>query len=121
MKILQNYLYLILWFAFPILADDSDWDAGIHRTEKVSFKVQTFMDGFEIPWGMAFLPDQRLLVTDRVGDLWIVAKDGKDKVKIDGEVPSVRSKGQGGMLDIAVHPDFKNNSYIYIYPIVMMI
>tara|TARA_A100001037_G_scaffold56483_1_gene48730 strand:+ start:552 stop:1736 length:1185 start_codon:yes stop_codon:yes gene_type:complete len=114
MKILQNYLYLILWFTFPILADDSDWDAGIHRTEKVSFKVQTFMDGFEIPWGMAFLPDQRLLVTDRVGDLWIIAKDGKDKVKIAGEVPSVRSKGQGGMLDIAVHPDFKNNSYIYI-------
>ncbi|MEC9106643.1 MAG: PQQ-dependent sugar dehydrogenase [Candidatus Neomarinimicrobiota bacterium] len=114
MKILQNYLYLILWFTFPILADDSDWDAGIHRTEKVSFKVQTFMDGFEIPWGMAFLPDQRLLVTDRVGDLWIVAKDGKGKVKIAGEVPSVRSKGQGGMLDIAVHPDFKNNSYIYI-------
>ena len=114
MKILQNYLYLILWFVFPILADDSDWDAGIHRTEKVSFKVQTFMDGFEIPWGMAFLPDQRLLVTDRVGDLWIIAKDGKDKVKIAGEVPSVRSKGQGGMLDIAVHPDFKNNSYIYI-------
>ena len=114
MKILQNYLYLILWFTFPILADDSDWDAGINRTEKVSFKVQTFMDGFEIPWGMAFLPDQRLLVTDRVGDLWIIAKDGKDKVKIAGEVPSVRSKGQGGMLDIAVHPDFKNNSYIYI-------
>ena len=114
MKILQNYLYLILWFAFPILAYDSDWDASIHHTEKVSFKVQTFMDGFEIPWGMAFLPDQRLLVTDRVGDLWIVAKHGKGKVKIAGEVPSVRSKGQGGMLDIAVHPDFKNNSYIYI-------
>ena len=63
---------------------------------------------------MAFLPDQRMLVTDRIGDLWIVAKDGTDKVKVIGEVPNVRSKGQGGMLDVEVHPNFSNNSYIYL-------
>ena len=114
MKILKYLSLIVLWFVFPIEADDKDWDAGIVNTEKVSFQVQTFIDGFEIPWGMAFLPDNRMLVTDRIGDLWIVAIDGKDKVKVIGEVPNVRSKGQGGMLDVEVHPDFNNNSYIYL-------
>ena len=114
MKILKHLSLIVLWFVFPIEADDTDWDAGIVNTEKVSFQVQTFIDGFEIPWGMAFLPDNRMLVTDRIGDLWIVAIDGKDKVKVIGEVPNVRSKGQGGMLDVEVHPDFNNNSYIYL-------
>ena len=114
MKILKYLSLIVLWFVFPIEADDTDWDARIVNTEKVSFQVQTFIDGFEIPWGMAFLPDNRMLVTDRIGDLWIVAIDGKDKVKVIGEVPNVRSKGQGGMLDVEVHPDFNNNSYIYL-------
>ena len=114
MNILQQFLLIVLWFVSPILADDSDWDADIYITEKVSFQVQTFIDGFEIPWGIAFLPDQRMLVTDRIGNLWIIAKDGTDKVKVIGEVPNVRSKGQGGMLDVEVHPNFSNNSYIYL-------
>ena len=114
MNILQQVLLIVLWFVFPLSADDSDWDSAIYDTEKVSFQVQTFIDGFEIPWGMAFLPDQRMLVTDRIGDLWIVGKDGTDKVKVIGEVPNVRSKGQGGMLDVEVHPNFSNNSYIYL-------
>jgi glucose/arabinose dehydrogenase len=114
MNILQQVLLIVLWFVFPLSADDSDWDAAIYNTEKVSFQVQTFIDGFEIPWGMAFLPDQRMLVTDRIGDLWLVAKDGTDKMKVNGEIPNVRSKGQGGMLDVEVHPNFSNNSYIYL-------
>ena len=114
MNILQQFLLIVLWFVSPILADDSDWDADIYNTDKVSFQVQIFIDGFEIPWGMAFLPDQRMLVTDRIGNLWIIAKDGTDKVKVIGEVPNVRSKGQGGMLDVEVHPNFSNNSYIYL-------
>lgn len=113
-KILKKCLMIVIWFVFAIKAEDSDWDARIVKTEKVSFQVETYTDGFEIPWGMAFLPDNRMMVTDRIGDLWIVEKDGKDKVKVSGEIPNVRSKGQGGMLDVAVHPDFNTNSYIYL-------
>ena len=111
---MQKLLFIGLFIVLPLVADDSDWDASIHNTEKVSFQVQTYIDGFDIPWGMAFMPDKRMLVTDRIGDIWIVAKDGTDKVKVIGEVPSVRSKGQGGMLDVEVHPDFINNSFIYL-------
>ena len=113
-KILKKFLMIVIWFVFAIKAEDSDWDTRIVKTEKVSFQVETYADGFEIPWGMAFLPDNRMMVTDRIGDLWIVEKDGKDKVKVSGEIPNVRSKGQGGMLDVAVHPDFNTNSYIYL-------
>ena len=113
-KILKKFLMIVIWFVFAIKAEDSDWDTRIVKTEKVSFQVETYADGFEIPWGMAFLPDNRMMVTDRIGDLWIVEKDGKDKVKVSGEIPNVRSKGQGGMLDVAVHPDYNTNSYIYL-------
>ena len=113
-KILKKCLMIVICFVFVIKAEDSDWDTRIVKTEKVSFQVETYADGFEIPWGMAFLPDNRMMVTDRIGDLWIVEKDGKDKVKVIGEIPNVRSKGQGGMLDVAVHPDFNTNSYIYL-------
>ena len=113
-KILKKCLMIVICFVFAIKAEDSDWDTRIVKTEKVSFQVETYADGFEIPWGMAFLPDNRMMVTDRIGDLWIVEKDGKDKVKVSGEIPNVRSKGQGGMLDVAVHPDFNTNSYIYL-------
>ena len=114
LKILKKFLMISICFVSTIKAEDSDWDTRIVKTEKVSFKVETYADGFEIPWGMAFLPDNRMMVTDRIGDLWIIEKDGKDKVKVIGEIPNVRSKGQGGMLDVAVHPDFNTNSYIYL-------
>ena len=114
LKILKKFLMISICFVSTIKAEDSDWDTRIVKTEKVSFQVETYADGFEIPWGMAFLPDNRMMVTDRIGDLWIVEKDGKDKVKVSGEIPNVRSKGQGGMLDVAVHPDYNRNSYIYL-------
>ena len=114
LKILKKFLMISICFVSTIKAEDSDWDTRIVKTEKVSFQVETYADGFEIPWGMAFLPDNRMMVTDRIGDLWIIEKDGKDKVKVIGEIPNVRSKGQGGMLDVAVHPDFNRNSYIYL-------
>ena len=114
LKILKKCLMISICFVSTIKAENSDWDTRIVKTEKVSFKVETYADGFEIPWGMAFLPDNRMMVTDRIGDLWIVEKDGKDKLKVSGEIPNVRSKGQGGMLDVAVHPDFNTNSYIYL-------
>ena len=90
-----------------------DWDASIHNTEKVSFQVQTYIDGFDIPWGMVFLPNQNLIVSDRNGSLWLVDYKEKSKNQIRG-VPNVRYKGQGGLLDVEIHPDFINNNYLDI-------
>jgi len=111
---IHRLLLILLLLNFWVSADETDWDAGIHNTEKLSFQVEGFVAGFEVPWGMAFMPDERMLVTDQIGDLWVVSSDGKDKVKVSGQIPAVRAKGQGGMMDVEIHPNFINNSYIYL-------
>src|SRR5712691_581563 len=68
-------------------------------------KVETFARGLVHPWGLAFLPDGRLLVTERPGRLRIVGKDGKLSAPLQG-VPKVYASGQGGLLDVQIGPDF---------------
>ena len=70
-----------------------------------------YVTGIETPWGLAFLPDGHLLITDRSGVLYRF--DGEKKVAVSG-VPEVYSRGQGGLLDIAVHPNFVKNSLIFM-------
>ncbi len=77
-----------------------------------AFRVETVVEGVEIPWALDFLPDGRMLVTERPGRLRILA-DGALSAPISG-VPRVWAKGQGGMLDVAVHPDFARNGWIYL-------
>ena len=76
-------------------------------------KVETFARGLVHPWGMAFLPDGRLLVTERPGRVRIVAKDGKLSAALSG-VPKVYASGQGGLLDIQFAPDFATSGLVYL-------
>ena len=93
--------------------DIQNWDDSVEKTKKETFRVETFIEGFDIPWGMVFLPNQNLIVSDRNGSLWLVDYKEKSKNQISG-VPNVRYKGQGGLLDVEIHPEFINNNYIYI-------
>ncbi|MDN3690346.1 PQQ-dependent sugar dehydrogenase [Cyclobacterium jeungdonense] len=81
---------------------DPEWD---------NYTVETVVDDLKLPWGMAFLPDGSLLITERSGEL-IHFKNG-EKTEISG-VPEVRAKGQGGLLDIELHPDYASNGWIYL-------
>ena len=74
--------------------------------------VETVASGLEHPWGFAFLPDGRMLVTERPGRLRIVGKDGKLSPAISG-VPSVVARGQGGLLGLALDPSFVQNRLVY--------
>jgi glucose/arabinose dehydrogenase len=117
-KLIDNKLIIILGVLFLIppflIANNSQiWDDSIEETEKEAFKVETFADGFDIPWGMAFLPNKDLIVSDRNGSLWLVDYNSKIRTQIIG-VPEVRYKGQGGLLDVQVHPNFIKNNFIYI-------
>jgi aldose sugar dehydrogenase len=80
---------------------------------EANLKVDTVATGLTMPWASALLPNGDLLVTERGGKLRLV-KDGKlDPQEISG-IPEVLYKGQGGLLDIALHPDYKTNGWIYI-------
>jgi aldose sugar dehydrogenase len=77
-------------------------------------KLATFAQGFSAPWGMAFLPDNRIIVTEKAGGVRIVSADGKSvSVALTGG-PAVTSAGQGGLLDVAVDPDFATSSLVYM-------
>lgn len=76
-----------------------------------ALSVEKVVEGLEHPWGLAFLPDGSMLVSERPGRLRIV-RDGKLSAPI-ANVPRVAARGQGGLLDIALHPDFVSNRLIY--------
>ena len=78
----------------------------------VKFDVVTVASGLSTPWGLAFLPNGRLLVTERAGRLRIVAKDGQLSPPVNG-LPPVVARGQGGLLDVALDPAFSSNRLIY--------
>ncbi len=75
-------------------------------------RIDTIAEGLENPWGLAFLPDGRMLVTERPGRLNLVSKEGE--VSKIGNTPDVVARGQGGMLDVALHPDFAQNRLVYL-------
>ncbi len=83
------------------------------RSEEHTFRVETFATGLGVPWGLAFLPDGRLLVTEREGRLRIVGTDGAVSPPIDG-VPKAHAKGQGGLMDVALHPQYAETGWIYL-------
>ena len=75
--------------------------------------TETIASGLEHPWALAFLPDGRILVTERSGQLRVVSPTGRVSEPLGG-VPRVHAQGQGGLLDVAVDPKFTENRLIYI-------
>ena len=79
-----------------------------------SFEVEAVAEGLNQPWGMTFLPgDGRMLVTELPGGLVLVDRDNGGTTRIAG-VPEVDARGQGGLLDVAVHPDFADEPWVYL-------
>src|SRR5262245_10711329 len=82
------------------------------RTTKQEVKVDIFAKGLVHPWGLAFLPDGRLLVTERPGRMRLVGKDGRLSPPVK-DVPEVQAAGQGGLLDVVLSPDFASSKLIF--------
>ena len=76
-------------------------------------RAETVVGGLVNPWGLAFLPDGRILVTEKPGRLRIATMDGKLSEPLTG-VPAVHAVGQGGLLDVAVDPKFEENRLVYL-------
>ena len=82
-------------------------------SEQATFELVTVVGGLEHPWGMAFLPDASILVTERPGRLRIVREGQLVSAPIEG-VPPVYASGQGGLLDVALDPEFASNRLVYL-------
>jgi len=80
---------------------------------QTEYEVKLIATGLKFPWGMAFLPDGNLLVTERVGQLRTITPAGHVSKPIKG-VPKVFAQKQGGLLDVALDPDFAKNNLIYL-------
>ncbi len=81
-------------------------------TESLDFNLDTIASNLGSPWGMAFLPDGDMLITEKAGTLHRLTAD-RELQTIAG-TPEVLYMGQGGLLDVALHPDFENNGWVYL-------
>lgn len=81
-------------------------------TPETGWREEVLMKGFNVPWGMAFLPDGKLLVTERAGQLYLVDLKANSKTEVPG-LPPIPEIGQGGLMDVALHPNFAKNRWVY--------
>ncbi len=87
----------------------------VTKTERADYLIETVVDeGLDIPWAIAFLPDGRKLVTERPGRLRIIDADDQLLSEPVRDTPEVIHHGQGGLMEVALHPDFENNGWIYL-------
>jgi glucose/arabinose dehydrogenase len=84
---------------------------GVIESEVQRFVVDTVVTGLEVPWGLAFLPNGDMLITERAGTMHLFSK-GKLSPPVEG-LPPLMAIGQGGLLDVCLHPDYENNGWIY--------
>ena len=77
--------------------------------------ISTVATNLEVPWALAFLPDGSILITERVGRIRIINKEGKLQEKPIATLSQVEQTGEGGLHGIAIHPQYPNPPYIYLY------
>ena len=95
------------------IATVSHGAAQTFTSDKATFQLETIAEGLAHPWALAFLPDGSQLVTERNGQLRRIRDGRLQKVPIEG-LPDLVVSGQGGLLDVILHPDFENNQTLFL-------
>ncbi|EXI80978.1 MAG: Soluble aldose sugar dehydrogenase YliI precursor [Candidatus Accumulibacter appositus] len=88
--------------------------AQVFDSEQQRFRLKVVSEGLEHPWGLAFLPDGRMLVSERPGRLRLVDANGRLDPQALRGLPPIAAVGQGGLLDVVLHPDYRENGWIYL-------
>ena len=86
--------------------------AGVYTADGYKFRLETVVEGLDIPWSVDFLPNGGMLIAERPGPIRRF-EDGKLHPPVEG-TPDVWAKGQGGMLEVALHPDYTDNGWVYL-------
>ena len=111
---LVAYLRTTAANARPKPAFVADPDGQTITSEKQAFRIEVLARDIETPWGLAFLPDGRLLVTERAGKLRIIPKDAKGDITTVAGTPAVWERQDAGLFDVEVHPQYAKNGWIYL-------
>ena len=109
-KITLDYILFLSFIFFSSEAQVKPNDVPIKEDLK-NYTLETIISDIQIPWGMTWLPDVSMLVTEKSGILYHIKNGAKTEIK---NVPKVYTRGQGGLLDITLHPDYAKNGWIYI-------
>src|SRR5690606_18526201 len=104
---MKKYMALILLVTLQVSCAQND--KTIKTPEKMTYDVETVVEGINIPWGMAFLPNGDLLVTEKSGKLYSVHSGEKTEISHDLKV---YNRGQGGIMDVVLHPNYEDNGWI---------
>ena len=110
---MKNIFFLSIILSFTLISCGQIQKAENNKkiqdpTNKYDYEI--VVSDIENPWGFVFLPDNSMLINEKKGDLVLVKNDKKNLIK---NMPAVYNRGQGGLLDIALHPNYKNNGWIY--------
>jgi glucose/arabinose dehydrogenase len=109
----RQFLAVAMTFAIAVPALAQAPRSPTPQPVEAPIRATTVAEGLEHPWGLAFLPDGRMLVTERPGRLRIVERDGRISEPLGG-VPEVFARGQGGLLDVALSPNFAQDRLVYL-------
>jgi glucose/arabinose dehydrogenase len=105
--LIMAYISLAMFLSAATSAPD------IIKTEAHTLRIVKIVSGLEHPWGHAFLPDNRIIITERPGRLRIVESGHLNPEPVAG-LPAIAARGQGGLLDVALHPNFVTNQLVYL-------
>ncbi len=109
----QKILPRIMVLSLLMLCCTENLQTQAVQSESHRFEVETVSADLRHPWGVAFLPGGEFLVTERPGRLLLIGRQGSPTQSISG-LPEIREQGQGGLLGIALHPDFEGNGWVYL-------
>ena len=87
---------------------------GSSLAQAMDYRIETVTEGLEHPWSLAFLPDGRMLVTERVGRLRIIEQDGRLNPQPVAGLPEVFAAAQAGLMEVQLDPEFASNQQIYL-------
>ncbi|WP_207425371.1 PQQ-dependent sugar dehydrogenase [Pedobacter sp. SYSU D00535] len=111
----QTFLLFIVFTLVACSSKPQSESPPQSRADTAGSEFETIIlyENLKNPWGMAWLPDDRLLVTERSGEILVFEDDKFSGIKLSG-VPEVFAKGQGGLLDIKLHPNYAKNGWLYL-------
>jgi glucose/arabinose dehydrogenase len=100
--------------AEPEPKQEQSLPAGVVQSEEHAFRIESIAEGFDVPWSFTFLPDGRILVTERVGRLRVIDATGKLQAEPIHGIPRVFVRDEAGLMSVVAHPDCARNGWIYL-------